>query len=624
MLPLPSAAFAMASAWGLLALAATAGGADDDKEKNAAAWKELRPALFRFQEGGARKEFLTDCKKIRAAYPGSRYDNQLDSLISALEREAADPPPPFLAKPAAQRTPEETARYWMFQLREQAGKPLGDPGYPDLSDWSGETPTAFDRLVALGPPAIPHLLESLRDDTPTRTLAWQRSFYPVHFVLRRQDLALKALERIVGCPFYEEGATFMHFHMDTPARRQSVLDNVKQWWKKSQGASQAQMIRNQLALSGDNITLSKHHRVRALEVLAALEGPEAVITEMRQLLDSDTYGLNSPVREAMKRIDPQNPIRLVFKRFWDRQSRDGDYVLLLRYGDQAAYVEMTKRLEATGRVDPGSWNLGDQAASASKHGQNWSIPILAHLLAETKMTGSRFRQGFTQSQPFSTADIAMEEFQKQTGKDFGYRPEKSERERLDAIAKAREWWKKEGHAQLAAKIAEDHPPVMPSGDLFLSEDEITARVAAIDGPDATRRRQTIAALGDAYSYRVQRALLNAVLKEQDAAERIKILHVLKNRAWLWHVPVLAKIMETDKDTAVRVAAAGAIKTVVADKTTWIWWIRVETRESGLEAARRITADAKATPELRRAAADILRAWASWIDRPLLQRLSQAG
>ena len=156
------------------------------------------------------------------------------------------------------------------------------------------------------------------------------TFIPIHFVLRRQDLALKALERVVGCQFYEEGATFMHFHMDTPARRQSVLDNVKQWWKKSQGASQSKMIRNQLALSGDNITLSKHHRVGALEVLVALEGPEAVITEMSQLLDNDTYGLNSPIREAMRRIDPQAPVRLVFKRFWDRHSRDGDYVQLLR------------------------------------------------------------------------------------------------------------------------------------------------------------------------------------------------------------------------------------------------------------------------------------------------------
>jgi ribosomal protein S8E len=211
----------------------------------------------------------------------------------------------------------------------------------------------------------------------------------------------------------------------------------------------------------------------------------------------------------------------------------------------------------------------------------------------------------------------MEEFQKQTGKDFGYRPEKSERERLDAIAKAREWWKKEGQAQLAAKIAEDHSPVVPAGDLFLSEDEITARVAAIDGPDAARRRQTIANLGDAYSYRIQRALLNAVHKEQDAAERLKILQVLKKRASLWHVPTLAKIMEADKDAAVRVAAAGAIKAVVADKTTWLWWIRIESRESGLEAARRIAGDVKAAPDLRRAAVDILRAWDSWMDRPLL-------
>ena len=43
---------------------------------------------------------------------------------------------------------------------------------------------------------------------------------------------MKCLERIVGCRFYEEGATFMHFHMDTPKQQASVLANVRKWWEK--------------------------------------------------------------------------------------------------------------------------------------------------------------------------------------------------------------------------------------------------------------------------------------------------------------------------------------------------------------------------------------------------------
>src|SRR5258708_22033434 len=101
-------------------------------------------------------------------------------------------------------------------------------------------------------------------------MAGRRSFYPIDFVRRRQDIALKCLERIVGCEFYEEGATFLHFHMDKPERRASALADVREWWSMSRGESQARMIRNQLAIQHKNITLSPNHRIGALEILAML------------------------------------------------------------------------------------------------------------------------------------------------------------------------------------------------------------------------------------------------------------------------------------------------------------------------------------------------------------------
>ena len=100
--------------------------------------------------------------------------------------------------------------------------------------------------------------------------------------------------------------------------------------------------------------------------------------------------------------------------------------------------------------------------------------------------------GPTTTQSFSDADIAIEELQKLTGKDFGYKPELEEQARLAIIATARAWWEKDGKQQLATAIAKDHPPVEAVADLFLTDDEIAARVTAIGSPDVETRRQAIA------------------------------------------------------------------------------------------------------------------------------------
>ena len=573
------------------------------------AWAIFRPAMLEFQDTGDRAKFLATCKQLQAQFPGSRYEQELTTLIAPLEAEAVAPPPPYLAKPPAVHTPEETIQYWVYQLREVGGRQFSDPGYPLLFNLPGDkTVNPADQLVAIGPPAIPYLIQALDDFTPTRTIAWQRSFYPVYFVLRRQDIAMKCLERIVGCQFYEEGATFRHFYMEAPERRQSVLDNVAAWWKMSAGASQAQMINNQLLLRGRNITLSQYDRIRSLEVLAALQGPEAVIDEIHALLAADTFGLNSPVVEVGNQLDPGAVVRGVMQRFRDGIFRDGDYTMLLRYGDQAVYQQIARRYEATGRLDPGAWSPGEQLQWAAKYGQNWAIPLLARGLLDTKMTGSRQMGKMTRSRNFGTADIAIEEFQRLAGKDFGYQPDSDDTERLAEIAAARDWWEKEGRQALADTIARNHPPLLPIGDLLLSEQEITARVLAITGDDATLRRRTVAVLGETMSYRIQRALLDTLPKEPDPAERLAMLGIIAQHPKAWHLPSLTRVFTDDADTAVRVAAGEIIGRMMVQKSTVLWPLRLETREASLAVAWRLADDPNAPQEVRSTGKAILRYW----------------
>jgi len=576
------------------------------------AWKIFRPALLQFQDGGSRTQFLATCKELLRQYPDSRYETELTSLVRAIEKEASKPRPVFLDKKPEERTKEESIRYWIYELRDQGSRQFSDPGYPALFTPSGSV-AAADQIVALGPEAVPFLIDALDDDTPTRTIAWQRSFYPVYFVLRRQDVAMKCLERIAGCRFYEEGATFIHLYMDKSETREAAIATVKRWWDMSKGQSQATWIRNQMELRGRNAD--------SLQNLAMIEGPETVMAELRQVFADSKPDLNNYAEEVLFRLDPQTVLRDAFQRFKNGSSQEGDYKFLLQYGDRVVYEEMTRRLAATGKLDPSPWTLSEQAEWAAKYGQNWAIPMLAELLVFTNVTGSRYVNPAVGGQAFADADVAVEEFQKLTGKDFGYRREKDLAERQAIIDQAREWWKQEGQKASAELVAQDHPPVIPLEDLMLSEDQIDGLVSALQSQDANLRRQTVASLQGVYSCRVQRALLNALALENSAPERAKIIKVLQKHPELWHLPTLVRVMESESALTNRVLAAQGIRLAVMDTRGWLWWPRLESREQALASARLLVSDGKTPVELRRAAAEILIVWNSFTDEPLLRTLT---
>jgi hypothetical protein len=588
-------------------------------------WNLYRPVLLKFQSGElSRSQFLATCKRLLAEYADSPYDAQWKDLIAAMEHGRAAGPPPFLDKPAGQRTQQEQIAYRIWQLRDLGAQQLGDPGYPMLFAMPGQEPTAADRLVNIGPAAIPQLIKTLDDNTPTRTIAWQRSFYHEYFVLRRQDIALKCLERIVGFPFYSEGSTSMHFHLDTPERRASVIENIQKWWKRSEGKSQAEMVRNQLALLEQNKTLRVHDEIAMLETLAMLEKPKTVIERAKRLLAKDDYGLNSPIVELMEKIDRRTVVRKAMKRFWADRSKPGDYTIVLKYGDQRVYRKIARRFEDTGKLDPGSWNLGGQVYQASMYGQNWAIPIVAQVLKQTEMSGGRITSDGNRTQPCSPADNAIAIFTKLTDRDFGYERDANVQDRLAAIERAWEWWNKTGREQLEDKITADHAPVADLGDLLATDDQIARRVQIIERGPTRERAGLLAGMDTVYSWRVQRALVDRLKQNADGKERLQILRILQRQPALWMFPVLAETFRNRQASdQSRLLAGRIMEQVVADKSTSIWWRRLETRQAGLNAARRVllTWDSPHSTTIQRQAAAVLTAWGDWDDRQLLQKIN---
>jgi hypothetical protein len=301
------------------------------------------------------------------------------------------------------------------------------------------------------------------------------------------------------------------------------------------------------------------------------------------LCAADTIGLNSPITEGMLRLDPQFLLRTTFDRLGAHALRDGDYFLLLKYGDQRVYQELSRRAQVDHKLDAGAWTPGGQAQYAATYGKNWAIPIVAAVLAETAMTGSRSFGGPVQN--FCSADEAIVSFQELTGKDFGYRKDGSETDRLAAIHRAGDWWLKEGRIALADKIAAEHPSVTDGTDLLAGDDQIAATVARLASPDAPTARAAVASLGQVFSYRTRQALLARLTAEPDPAQRILILHKL-DQPGFWQAPALAAVFEKDPSLEVRAAAGAALLTALDPNATLVWYRRLETRDAALAAVRR--------------------------------------
>ncbi|MBI5725765.1 MAG: HEAT repeat domain-containing protein [Planctomycetes bacterium] len=598
---------------------------DATRQKEKAIWEVYRKAMLDFQDGRmSRWDFLETCKKLLADHPDSGYQAQWGDFISAIEREFAAGEPVFVKKSVEERTKQEEIAYWVYKIHDLDCRQYWDPGYPMIFAMDSAKPNPADHLVAIGPAAIPQLIDALTDNTPTRTIGWYRHWSSYYYILRRQDIALHCLERIVGFEFYEEPGTASYFHTEKPGNQASVLENVREWWKQSEGKSQAQMVRNQLVLRTKNLTLQSYYdEIHTLETLAMLEGPQAVVERALQLLAEDHYGLNSPTVEVLEKIDPQSVVRGVMQRFWANQSKGGDYETLLRYGDRKVYQEIARRFEQTGRMDPTSWCLDEQVQWAVKFGKNWAIPILARMLQEIEMSATRSSSDGKYRVPDYAVHEEMETLAKLTEKDFGYRRDADAESRKAAIIKARQWWESTGRDELKEKIAAGHPPVADVGDLFATDAQIDERVKAIAGSDAAARLKAFGELGTVYSWRVQTALVAALAKTSDTQERLSILRILQKRPSLWMFPTFADLFKDAKaDITVRMLAGQIIRDVVADHGTSIWRRRLETRDAALTAARQVllTYDHTQPAEINNQAAAILYAWRWWVDLHLLESL----
>ncbi len=168
--------------------------------------------------------------------------------------------------------PDAVIAELIFKLRDQNGHQWSQPGWCDIFNDPREEESPAHRLVEIGYPAVPRLIEALSDGTFTRSVGYWRDFTFSHYVLRVGDCAAAILSRISGKDFYVPRSTSGAMWKDGEA--DSVKLAVLEWWKEIETKGEEESLVAGVAVGdrdsmGQARKLIKHYPDRALGALTA-------------------------------------------------------------------------------------------------------------------------------------------------------------------------------------------------------------------------------------------------------------------------------------------------------------------------------------------------------------------
>jgi hypothetical protein len=179
----------------------------------------------------SRQELLKRFERITQHYPKSEHAKlaeELAGILKRMVREDGD----HRAKSLENSPVEEQVKELIFQLRDQNGFQITQPGVCDIFlDRRGKDSPAH-RLVKIGFPAVPQLIKALDDERLTRSIEFGRNFRFSHHILRIGDAALTILENIAQRRFCESSSG-CSLSLSTNYLFQTRA-HAKSWWKELQ------------------------------------------------------------------------------------------------------------------------------------------------------------------------------------------------------------------------------------------------------------------------------------------------------------------------------------------------------------------------------------------------------
>jgi hypothetical protein len=178
-------------------------------------------------------------------------------------------------------------------------------------------------LHKIGRPAIPQLIELLRDRRPIKSIWYSRDFFPERTVLRYQDAAVQILAELLPTDFFafSPGQTTPFLSTEAPAKRYKFIAWMDEWYKKSKDKPEAEQM--WIAIKMDPGMWPTRDLLRKLAD-EHKQGKE-VREELHKMYKSRPAIYRPMIAEELARLGDQSKVEEVLKEY-----RNGEYARPLR------------------------------------------------------------------------------------------------------------------------------------------------------------------------------------------------------------------------------------------------------------------------------------------------------
>ena len=220
-------------------------------------------------ESPSRAELLQKFQDIEKKFPNNPHaelvKNHVANLRPMVDEDRNRPP---LAHDGIARLPiDQQVDEWIFQLRDQTGRQITQPGSCDVFDsllvQTGTSPA--HELEKIGFAAVPKLLAVLDDERPSRSVTFGRRQFFSHRPLTIGECAKQVLNRIARRIFPSSAVC-----SDPEDRRRYTAryrDEVTAWWNEAKESGETADL-EKFVRSGAEFPYTAIERLRQLDPVA--------------------------------------------------------------------------------------------------------------------------------------------------------------------------------------------------------------------------------------------------------------------------------------------------------------------------------------------------------------------
>lgn len=294
----------------------------------------------------SRTEILSKFEDIVKKYPKSEQKPRAVKAVKILRKMVKEDQARKNLKPPEEMSTEEQIAELIYQLREQNGLQISQPGRCSIFlDPRGEKSPA-QQLVNFGYDAVPLLINALEDKRFTWSVGYARDYFFSHYVLRVGDCALETLELIAARRFYSSGGYHCMTSDDKDIR--STQQKVKAWWKELQKKGEKQLLID-ATTEGDEAStwqatrLTERYpdvaleavikgairakenwpRVRMVEIAAEIKGDEPIAFLTEEMNNGPFPGSRVAAAWGLHRKGRPEAVATMIRE-WKRMDTDGD------------------------------------------------------------------------------------------------------------------------------------------------------------------------------------------------------------------------------------------------------------------------------------------------------------